>query len=167
MPVRVLSFVGEVQMAARGCWSRGKIILVATALCGTLDIADAAIFTVAHGHDPFVMLRSIAACLLGPGAMHGGYAMSFVGLALHFLIAAFWASFYVVLVGQINAARRYPLAVGVIYGLCIYLVMNYVVLPHTALHIPLPRFGPGMVNGVLALMLLFGVPVSLLNRKRC
>ena len=154
-------------MAARGCWSPGRVILVATVLCGTLDIADAAIFTLAHGHDPLAMLRSIAACVLGPGAMRGGHAMALVGLGLHFLIAAFWASFYVFLVGRVSAARRYPLAVGVIYGLFIYLVMNYVVLPHTALHIPLPRFGPGMVNGLLALMLLFGVPVSLLNRKRC
>ncbi|SDE67603.1 hypothetical protein [Terriglobus roseus] len=154
-------------MAARGCWSPGTVILVATLLCGTLDIADAAIFTLAHGHDPLVMLRSIAACLLGPGAMRGGYAMSFVGLGLHFLIAAFWASFYVLVVGQVSVARRYPLAAGVIYGLLIYLVMNYVVLPHTALHIPLPKGGLGMVNGLLALMLLFGVPVSLLNRKRC
>lgn len=154
-------------MAAGGCWSSGRVILVATLLCGTLDIADAAIFTLAHGHDPLAMLRSIAACLLGPGAMHDGYAMSLVGLGLHFLIAAFWASLYVLLVGRVSVVRRYPLAAGVIYGLLIYLAMNYVVLPHTALHIPLPKGGPGMVNGLLALMLLFGVPVSLLNRKRC
>ncbi|WP_047497717.1 hypothetical protein [Terriglobus sp. TAA 43] len=154
-------------MAARGCWSPGRVILVATLVCGTLDIADAAIFTLAHGHDPLAMLRSIAACLLGPAAMRGGNLMSLLGLGLHFLIAAFWASFFVLLVGRASASRRYPLAVGVIYGLFIYLVMNYVVLPHTALHIPLPRPGPGMVNGVLALVVLFGVPVSLLNRKRC
>ncbi|MEZ2348594.1 hypothetical protein [Terriglobus sp. RCC_193] len=141
--------------------------MVATVLCGTLDIADAAIFTVAHGHDPLVMLRSIAACLLGPNAMRGGYAMSLVGLGMHFLIAAFWASLHVLLPGRTVAAGRYPLVVGIVYGLFIYGVMNYAVLPHTALHIPLPRPGPGMVNGVLALVMLFGVPLSLLHRKRC
>jgi hypothetical protein len=141
--------------------------VVATILCGTLDIADAAIFTVAHGHDPLVMLRSIAACLLGPNAMRGGYSMSLVGLGLHFLIAAFWASLYVLLPGRTVAARRYPLVVGMVYGLFIYGVMNYAVLPYTALHIPLPRPGLGMVNGVLTLVLLFGVPLGLLNRKRC
>lgn len=154
-------------MAARGCWSPGRVIVVATLLCGTLDIADAAIFTVAHGRDPLVMLRSIAACLLGPAAMHGGNAMSLLGLGLHFLIALFWVSLFVLVVGRTTATRLYPLAVGTIYGLLIYAVMNYVVLPHTALHIPLPRPGPGMVNGVLALVLLFGVPLSLLHRKRC
>lgn len=154
-------------MAARGCWSPGRVIVVATALCGTLDIADAAIFTIAHGHDPLVMLRSIAACLLGSSAMRGGYAMSLLGLGLHFLIAAFWAAFYVLSMGRRTVARRYPLVVGMVYGLLIYLVMNYAVLPRTALHIPLPHPGPGMVNGVLALVLLFGVPLGLLNRKRC
>lgn len=154
-------------MAARGCWSPGRVIAVATLLCGTLDIADAAIFTVAHGHDPMVMLRSIAACLLGPAAMRGGNAISLLGLALHFLIAAFWASLFVLLAGRVTAARRYPLLIGMVYGLVIYFVMNYIVLPHTALHIPLPRPGLGMVNGVLALVLLFGIPLSLLHRKRC
>lgn len=154
-------------MAARGCWSSGRVIAVATLLCGTLDIADAAIFTVAHGHNPLVMLRSIAACLLGPAAMRGGNAMSLLGLGLHFLIAAFWASLFVLLLSPTIAARRYPLAVGTVYGLLIYVVMNYLVLPHTALHIPLPQPGPGMVNGVLALVLLFGVPLGLLSRKRC
>lgn len=154
-------------MAARGCWSSGRVIAVATLLCGTLDIADAAIFTVAHGHNPLVMLRSIAACLLGPAAMRGGNAMSLLGLGLHFLIAAFWASLFVLFLGPTIAARRYPLAVGTVYGLLIYVVMNYLVLPHTALHIPLPQPGPGMVNGVLALVLLFGVPLGLLSRKRC
>ncbi|MEG9433644.1 hypothetical protein [Terriglobus sp. ADX1] len=154
-------------MAARGCWSSGRVIAVATLLCGTLDIADAAIFTVAHGHNPLVMLRSIAACLLGPAAMRGGNAMSLLGLGLHFLIAAFWASLFVLLISPTIAARRYPLAVGTVYGLLIYVVMNYLVLPHTALHIPLPQPGPGMVNGVLALVLLFGVPLGLLSRKRC
>lgn len=154
-------------MAARGCWSSGRVIAVATLLCGTLDIADAAIFTVAHGHNPLVMLRSIAACLLGPAAMRGGNAMSLLGLGLHFLIAAFWASLFVLLLSPTIAARRYPLAVGTVYGLLIYVVMNYLVLPHTALHILLPQPGPGMVNGVLALVLLFGVPLGLLSRKRC
>jgi len=154
-------------MVARGCWSSGRIIAVATLVCGTLDIADAAIFTVAHGHNPLVMLRSIAACLLGPAAMRGGNAMSLLGLGLHFLIAAFWGSLFVLLLGRTTAVRRYPLAVGTVYGLLIYVVMNYLVLPHTALHIPLPQPGSGMVNGVLALVLLFGAPLSLLQRKRC
>ena len=53
---------------------------------------------------------------------------------------------------------------GLFYGVLIYLVMNYVVLPHS--HVGPSRFVPVVVaNGVFAILILVGLPISLCNLR--
>jgi uncharacterized membrane protein YagU involved in acid resistance len=63
-------------------------------------------------------------------------------------------------------AIRRPIVSGLVYGCVIYLFMNFVVLPlsgvpHTRNAVTLAS----RVNGVLALLLCIGLPVSLLVRR--
>jgi len=58
--------------------------------------------------------------------------------------------------------RRAPVVSGLLYGIVVYGIMNFVVLPLSGVpklaHVSLA----GRVNGVLALMLCIGLTVSLL-----
>lgn len=134
-------------------------------VAGTLDIADAAVYTVVRGGSPVRMLRGIAFALVGPAARTGGAWAPWLGLAIHFAIALVWTAVFFVLARPISALRRHAVLSGAMYGLIVYAVMNFVVLPMT--HIgrgPLPH-GFGLINGVLALVLLLGIPVALFARR--
>src|ERR1700689_2472493 len=118
--------------------SLAKPILLAGLVAGTLDIFDAIIFYGLRSHVPAIrILQSVASGLLGRGAFTGGMPTAAIGLAIHFCIATFWAALFILIAPSIPAMRRYAAASGIIYGLIVYTVMNYLVLPQTHAH-PLP-----------------------------
>jgi hypothetical protein len=59
-----------------------------------------------------------------------------------------------------------PILSGVVYGCLVYLVMNFVVVPHSGVpHPPAAVTLASRVNAVLALIFCIGLPISLLTRK--
>lgn len=82
---------------------------------------------------PSQVLQSVAAGWVGREAsMAGGISTVLLGLVTHFSIATVMAAIFVV------AARRWPALIaqpvlwGLIYGLILYVGMNYVVVPLSA-----------------------------------
>ena len=61
---------------------------------------------------------------------------------------------------------RRPVSSGLIYGVIVYVVMNFAVLPITAIP-PRPAAITlvNRINAVLALMFCIGLPIALLVRK--
>ena len=108
-------------------------VLAGGLLAGTLDILYACLFWAAKADlPPTRIFQSVAAGLLGEASFHGGAATAALGLALHFFIACTIAVVYYL------AARRWPVltrrtfAFGIAYGLVLYVVMNFVVVPLSA-----------------------------------
>jgi hypothetical protein len=66
---------------------------------------------------------------------------------------------------KLTIARRHVLLSGLIYGLMIYLTMNLVVLPSSRVPHSHPISTASIVNGVLALMLCIGLPVSIITSR--
>jgi protein-S-isoprenylcysteine O-methyltransferase Ste14 len=67
---------------------------------------------------------------------------------------------------KIAILTRRPILSGLIYGDVIYLVMNFVILPVSG--VPHPKSTTtiaALVNGVLALMLCIGLPISVLTAR--
>jgi protein-S-isoprenylcysteine O-methyltransferase Ste14 len=67
---------------------------------------------------------------------------------------------------KIAILTRRPILSGLIYGDVIYLVMNFVILPVSG--VPHPKSTTTiatLVNGVLALMLCVGLPISVLTAR--
>ena len=143
-------------------------ILVGGLIAGVLDITDAIVFHGVRGVAPIRILQAIASGLLGRDAFAGGAATASLGLALHFVIALGAAAVYGV------AGRRWPRLVdrpwlsGPAFGLAVYAVMQYVVLP-------LSRFRPGpsppagsldwgLVNLLAAHIFCVGLPIALAAR---
>ena len=144
--------------------SLARVIAGAGLLVGTLDISDAFIFYGLRGVPPSHILQGIAFALIGPGAFKMGARSAALGLLLHFFIATTWTAVYL-LASQKLPLSRHPWLCGTLYGIVIYVVMNYIVLPlsHIGLR-PLPPLAP-LINGVLALIVCIGLPLAFIARR--
>jgi hypothetical protein len=140
-------------------WGR---IFVATALiAGTLDIVYAIAFSYFRsGTSPTRLLQSIAYGAIGRDAYSGGAATAALGLGFHFLIAFTITALFFMAAAHYPSLTRRPVITGSLFGIVVYLVMNFVVMP-------LSRIGPRplpaaivIVTGVLVHMFLIGVPIA-------
>jgi hypothetical protein len=141
-----------------------KVIAGATLLIGILDISDAFIFYGLRGVTPTRILQGIASGVLGRAAFGMGYRSALLGLFFHFFIAFSAAAVFLL------ASRKLPLALhpslyGALFGIALYIVMNYVVLPLSKIG---PRPAPPLVpfiNGVAALVVCIGIPLAFIARR--
>jgi hypothetical protein len=94
---------------------------------------------------PARVFRGVASVLLGKSALDGGATTALIGLAIHFGVALFWSSLFVVAVKNSwwlrDALDTWPkrILVAVIYGVSIWLIMTWIVIP-SMLHRP-PTIG--------------------------
>lgn len=102
---------------------------------GALDILYAFVVygPLSYGVTPEQVLQSVAAGWIGREASRaGGMDTALLGLASHFLIATLMAAVYVLLATRIAALTKQALLWGFVYGLILYVAMNYVVVPLSA-----------------------------------
>jgi hypothetical protein len=137
-----------------------RAVLLGTAVVGTLDLLDALIFFGLRGVAPIRIPQSIAAGLLGPASFQGGAATAALGIALHFFIALVIVLVYHLAGRVLRILRQSPLVFGPVYGIGVYLVMNFVVLPLSAAGAP-RLTAAVVVNGVLIHILGVGLPAAL------
>jgi hypothetical protein len=141
-------------------------VLAIGLFAGTLDIAGALIFNVLRGITPEMLLQYIASGLIGAACFHGGLVSTGLGLVLHYLIALGWTILFYIASREIAILTRRPILSGLIYGDVIYLVMNFVILPVSNVSRPKSTTTiAALVNGVLAVMLCIGLPVSVLTSR--
>lgn len=111
-------------------WTLGGIAV------GTLDLAFAWAFWQPHGVGLARILQSISAGVLGNASFNGGLATVALGAGLHYFIACIFVVAYFLASLRVAALRRRPVACGLAYGVLLYLVMNFVVLPLSATGLP-------------------------------
>jgi hypothetical protein len=142
-----------------------KVIAGATLLVGTLDISDAFIFYGLRGVPPIRILQGIASGIYGRPALGMGRRSALVGLICHFFIA-FCATSVFMLAARKLPLARHPWLYGGLFGVALYCVMNYIVLPLTKVP-PRPPFPPlvPFVNGVAALVFCIGIPLAFIARR--
>jgi uncharacterized membrane protein YagU involved in acid resistance len=141
-----------------------KAIALACLVAGTLDIVDALIFYGLRGISPIRILQGIASGVLGRAAFTQGTRSVLLGLLLHFFIATTWATIYICASRRLPLSRR-PILWGSLYGIVVYLVMNYAVVPLSKIGPrPTPPLIP-LINGVAALILFIGIPTALIARR--
>jgi hypothetical protein len=110
-----------------------RLVLTGGILAGALDITYACLFwRLKAGLPARRIFQSVAAGLLGKASFEGGAATAALGLGLHFFIALCMAAAYCLAARRWPALRHRPLAYGPAYGLGLYAVMNYVVVPLSA-----------------------------------
>jgi hypothetical protein len=133
---------------------------------GTLDITENLVFNSFRAITPWRVFQYIASGLIGTRAFQIGWTSIFLGVFIHYAIAFSWTTIYYVAAIRCNVTvlTRRPVLSGLIFGLVVYSVMNFIVLPLSG--VPHPRAAitlASRINAVLALLFCIGLPVSLLT----
>jgi uncharacterized membrane protein YagU involved in acid resistance len=136
--------------------------LIAGIVAGTVDIGAACLI---NGAPPFVILHVIASGLIGKSAFDGGLTTVVLGLLLQWAMSMIIAAIFIVAMRRWPALGRRWIASGLAYGAPVYFVMNYVVLPLSAIG-HAPRFRLAHFAEDMAAMLLFGLIVAFFARPR-
>ncbi|HTU66582.1 MAG TPA: hypothetical protein VMF52_11575 [Steroidobacteraceae bacterium] len=135
-------------------------IFVGGCIAATLDILMA-MFTFS-----WRVPRAIAGGFLGPGVFQSESMVIWTfGLVTHFAILCVAAALYYAASRRLVFLRQYALICGLFYGIAIWLVMNLVVLPLSALHNTGPYTYAGLTQGLLVHMVLVGLPISFSVKK--
>jgi hypothetical protein len=135
-------------------------VLIAGLIAGVLDITAAFVVYGRLGATPAGILRSVARGLIGARAASGGLATAALGLALHFVIACGAAAVYYAASRRWSGLNRRPVVSGLAYGVVVWLVMNYVVVPLSAIG-RWPTLTPLAAIIIGVHMVCVGLPIAL------
>ncbi len=104
-------------------------ILLGGLVAGTLDIGAASLINTLS---PVVILHFIATGVLGKAALGEGAGAAWLGLILQWAMSVLIAAIYFIVTAQLPALRRKWVQGGLLSGVVIFLVMNFVVVPFSA-----------------------------------
>jgi len=142
-----------------------RAIFWAGLIAGTLDILAAFVNSGWRGVSPTRVLQSIASGLLGADSFNGGLATATLGLVLHFFIATSAAAVYYAASRKLKVLVDRAIVCGLAYGIPVYLVMNLVVLPLSAIPFKISPAPGNVAAAVLILMFCVGLPIALAVRR--
>ena len=142
---------------------RQKPIVAATLVAGTLDIASAVILTLLNGKSVAGMLQGVASGPLGDWPRANGWPGAAAGLAVHYAIMAAMVAVFAALAPRLPHLRaRWPVY-GIGYGVLLYLVMYWIVLPLRFAGAGAASGGvPGMLIPLAIHIVLVGLPIALI-----
>jgi uncharacterized membrane protein YagU involved in acid resistance len=129
-----------------------KCSVYAGLVAGTVDIAAASIINTAN---PLIILLAIASGLLGRGAFHGGGGVMLLGLVLQWVMSIIIAGVFTLTAARFPALARRWVLNGALYGVVVFVVMNFVVVPLSAAHMKSGFSAVSFAKNMLA-MLVFG-----------
>ena len=140
-----------------------KPIVIATLVCGTLDILWAVILTLWRGKDPAAMLRFVGSGPF-PQATDMGTTGSVLGLLVHFTLMAIMVAVFVLAARERPSLVDRPLLWGLVYGLITYVVLDLIVVP---LRFPSawPPAPTSIATQLFAHVALVGLPTALIARR--
>ena len=134
-------------------------------IAGTLDICAAFLYAwLRAGVGPIRVLHAVASGLLGAEAFQGGGKTAVLGLALHFLIATIWTVVFYFASRQLLFLVERPVMFGLLYGVVVYLFMNFVVLPLSNVAGRPSPISARLIN-MLIIMFFVGLPIALIVRR--
>ena len=143
-----------------------RAILLGGVVAGALDIIYAFVhYGIAFDLSPVRICQSVAAGILGKEAARaGGLETAALGLGLHFMMATMMAGFFVIVASRIPLLTRRAWVMGPIYGLGLYFVMNYIVVPLSNAGHSGPPQGQVLVGALFTHIFLVGLPIALIAK---
>jgi hypothetical protein len=136
-----------------------RAVLYGTLVVGTLDALDAIVFFgLRSGTTPVRIFQSIASGWLGRAAYTGGLPAAALGVATHFVVAFGIVATYFVCSRRVRLLTHHPIPCGIVYGLLVYLVMNRVIIPLSAIGTAAWPALPVLANGLLIHAFGIGIP---------
>ncbi len=142
------------KLGERSGFSAPLAVMLGGLAVGIADGLDAVVFFGMRGVEPMRIFQAIASGVLGRAAFSGGTRTALLGVALHFGIALTIVTVYYLASRALPSLARRPFVWGPLYGIAVWLVMNFVVLPLSAAGTG-AMTTPVIVNGLL--IHIFGV----------
>lgn len=136
-------------------------ILLGGIIAATIDIGAASLI---NNRSPVFIMQAIAGGLLGRATFQGGAGSAILGALLQEIMGILIATIYIVLSKTVPGLPRRWVMSGLIYGVIVFFVMNYVVVPLSALK-ALPHFKPVKFAEDMSAMLLFGLIIAFFARR--
>lgn len=145
-----------------------KSVALTGFIAGTLDIVSATIHFLVRHPDMGIsdLLVRIASGAFGKEAFNGNPLMPWLGLLFHYIIAYSFTLLFFILYGRIAVIRKQPLVSGLLYGIVVWSIMQFIVLPLT--YIPTGTLNLANINtliGIVILMIMIGIPAALGARR--
>jgi hypothetical protein len=137
-----------------------RTIFIAGVICGVLDGLSALALSAGRWMRLF---QFIASGLLGPSSFNGGVRTALLGIAMHFSVALGASAVYY------GASRAIPFMIdhaipsGILFGILVHVVMNFVVIPHSAIG-RRPFNTRGFVMQLIVHMIVVGPTIALTVR---
>ncbi|MGH8180333.1 MAG: YybH family protein [Steroidobacteraceae bacterium] len=142
-----------------------RAIVIGGLVAGTVDIGAAALINHAS---PVLIAHFIATGLLGKAALSAGASAAYLGLVLQWAMSIVIAAIYWSVTARMPRLRERWWLGGLLAGVIIYLVMNFVVLPLSAapvtLHQLVAHLTVAKVVDNLVAMLVFGLIIAFCAR---
>ena len=110
------------------------------------------------------MFQSVASGLLGDASFTGGWRTALLGLALHYSIATSMAVTYNLFARKWSELWQKPWVYGPLYGVVLYGIMNYIVVPLSAAN-PGSRDLVWVVLSIAVHAFLIGTPCAIFARR--
>ena len=136
--------------------SKTQAILLGGLIAGTVDIGAASLINMLS---PVFISQFIAGGLLGKAALAGGVQTAALGVGLQWAMSIVIAALYVFASARMGALRRQWALWGILYGIPVYFVMTYVVVPLSAWH-RVAKFSLVPFAENMAAMMVFGLIVA-------
>jgi len=138
-----------------------KTLLAGIAAVAVLDGLEPVIFYALRGVHPIRVFQGIAAGLLGRESFNGGIPTMLLGMGLHLFIASVVVLVYWLASRKWSGLTERPVRYGVLYGLMVYVVMSFGVVPLSAAGSGIRMPPPVMLaNGIFAHLFCVGLPTA-------
>lgn len=143
-----------------------KSIFIGGLIAGILDLIAAFVSAwLRSGTTPRRVTLFIASGALGPAAFTGGNKIVALGVAFHFLIATGAAAVFYLASRKLRFLIEWPIVMGLLYGILVYLFMNFVVLPRSFIRPAAAAPISARIIGALIIMFFVGLPIALVVRR--
>ena len=120
-----------------------RTVLLAGCAAASIDLIFAFVFFGwTLGITPVRVMQSVASGLYGRASFDGGLTTAMVGFVAHYFILIVAAWWYWLASRRLPQINRHWLASGLAFGVAIYAVMQYIVVPLSAA----PRGKPLLIN---------------------
>ena len=139
-------------------------------IAGALDITAACIHAfIKNDTAPMQVLRGVASGAFDPKTFSSPGLLALCGLLIHFFIAISFTFFFFFLAKLIPSLVKYPIPIGILYGVFVWGAMRFIILPYISRLNPKPIAGKeAIINAAIAagiIVICVGIPVVLLARK--
>ena len=146
--------------------------LIAGLVAGVLDITGACISAYIKSDGvttPMKVLRYVASGAVDPKTFSSPALLSLFGLLVHFFIAISFAFLFFFLAKQIPSLVKYPIPIGILYGIFVWATMRFIILVNLSRHKQKPiETEEDFNNAAIAagiIVICVGIPIALLAKR--